>query len=320
MNEPNLGKFTLQTGYFYHFFVLILRPEKIINDMKHNHAIAFLSIFIATFIGQASNAGAVSYSDDLEKMTYSSRYFGPCAFPMPELHNGLIGDRYEIELRGEYQFYSGDKTTDMLLRVYLPFKKVAALEVSWLIYDHFKMTPETQAERYAVSATGKSWFQGDINVSAMFQVLKNPKIMDILISANIKTASGEDVANARFTDAATYWFDANLARTIYTDEARNFSVRVNVLGGFYCWMTNKIRLRQNDAYVYGAGATVTYRNFTFTTDYTSFHGYKNDGDHPAIWRNKLNYEIKKNIISVRYNHGMIDHLYDTVSLGYIRCF
>ena len=51
-----------------------------------------------------------------------------------------------------------------------------------------------------------------------------------------------------------------------------------------------------------------------------FYGYENNGDRPIHWRNNLRYEIKKNIISFRYTHGMKDNLYETYSLGYIRCF
>ena len=39
-----------------------------------------------------------------------------------------------------------------------------------------------------------------------------------------------------------------------------------------------------------------------------------------LFRAKLEYEIKKNIISFRYRHGLQDFQYDTYSLAYIRRF
>ena len=51
-----------------------------------------------------------------------------------------------------------------------------------------------------------------------------------------------------------------------------------------------------------------------------FRGYRDNGDKPMILRTKLNYELKKNILSFQYKHGMKDHLYDSYSLAYIRCF
>lgn len=78
--------------------------------------------------------------------------------------------------------------------------------------------------------------------------------------------------------------------------------------------------RQNDAISYGVGFTGKYRGFTLATNLAGFYGYENNGDRPIHWRNNLRYEIKKNIISFRYTHGMKDNLYETYSLGYIRCF
>lgn len=92
------------------------------------------------------------------------------------------------------------------------------------------------------------------------------------------------------------------------------------MAGFYCWMTNDLVHRQNDAISYGAGFTGTYRNFMLRTDLSGFYGYENNGDRPIILRNNLTYEIKKNIVSLRYDHGMKDRLYDSYSLAYIRCF
>jgi hypothetical protein len=37
-------------------------------------------------------------------------------------------------------------------------------------------------------------------------------------------------------------------------------------------------------------------------------------------RNSLQFEFMNNVISLRYNHGMQEFLYDTYSLAYIRRF
>ena len=76
--------------------------------------------------------------------------------------------------------------------------------------------------------------------------------MDIVVSANLKTASGGRLCDARYTDAASYWFDANLGRTLWKRKDVNASIRVQALAGFYCWMTNDVVNRQNDAFCYGA--------------------------------------------------------------------
>lgn len=264
---------------------------------------------------------ADDWRDKSELLIYSPRYFGPNAFPIPELRTGEVGSRIEAEVRGEYHYYRGDQTKDIFARILIPFVKGrAGIEASWVIIEDYKLTPETRDERFAVETESPIKYNGDIIISSFFQVLKCEKWADLMISANIKTASGGRLCDARFTDAASYWFDLTAGRTILQNAQGNASLRIQAMAGFYCWMTNDRVHRQNDAISYGAGFTGIYRNFTLRTDLSGFYGYKNNGDRPILLRNNLTYEIKKNIISFRYDHGMKDRLYETYSLGYIRCF
>lgn len=264
---------------------------------------------------------ADDWRDKSELLIYSPRYFGPNAFPIPELRTGEVGSRIEAEVRGEYHYYRGDQTKDIFARILIPFVKGrAGIEASWVIIEDYKLTPETRDERFAVETESPIKYNGDIIISSFFQVLKCEKWADLMISANIKTASGGRLCDARFTDAASYWFDLTAGRTILQNAQGNASLRIQAMAGFYCWMTNDRVHRQNDAISYGAGFTGIYRNFTLRTDLSGFYGYENNGDRPILLRNNLTYEIKKNIISFRYDHGMKDRLYETYSLGYIRCF
>ncbi len=266
---------------------------------------------------------AEEWRDNMSNLIYSPRYFGPNAFPIPEVRNGKVGNRFEVEVRGEYHSYTGDKTKDIFTRAYIPFVKgKVALEVSYLWKEHYKLTPETRDERHAWDLKSPLGYNGDVIVSSIFQVLRSDKWVDILVSANIKTASGGRLVDARHTDAASYWFDATfgkeLTNGIHGDT--NYYIRMQAVMGFYCWMTNDIVHRQNDAISYGVGLSAGYGNWGFTTDLAGFHGYEKNGDSPLILRNNLTYEIKKNIISLRYHHGMKDRLYETYGLAYIRCF
>lgn len=284
------------------------------------------SIYILLiFALSATLFSPVSHAEDWRDKTkfliYSPRYFGPNAFPLPELRNGDVSRRFEVEVRGEYHHYSGDKTKDLFARVLIPFVKGrAGVEVSLVAWEKYKMTPETRDERFAVETESPIRCTGDVIFSAFFQVLRSEKWVDMVVSGTIKTASGGRLCDARFTDAASYWFDLNIARTLWKSADEKASVRMQLLGGFYCWMTNDPYHRQNDAMAYGVGLTGKYKGFTLATDVSGIQGYENNGDRPVHWRNHLNYEIKKNIVSFRYTHGIKDRLYDTYSLGYTRCF
>lgn len=287
--------------------------------MIHFFKSTVLYISILLFIPSA--VFSEDWRDKMEFLTYSPRYFGPNAFPMPELQNGSVGKRWEIELRGEYSYYKGDKTKDLFARLFIPIAKGrAGIELSGVIIENYKMTPETRDERSAVELTPPIKCFGDLIATTYVQVVRSEKWADVMVSLNLKTASGGRLCDARFTDAASYWFDITAGRTLLKSADESMSLRIQAMVGFYCWMTNNTVHRQNDAISYGGGISGIYKSFTLNTDLSGIKGYKNNGDRPMAIRTKLNYEIKKNIISFRYRHGLQDDLYDRYSLAYIRCF
>ncbi len=280
----------------------------------------FLLLLIALF-AYILPTQAQEWREKTELLIYSPRYFGPNGFPIPELRSGKVGDRYEVELRGEYHYYPGDKTKDLYARAYLPFfRGRAGVEVSLVIAEKYVLTPETRDERFAVETQSPIPCRGDVILTSFFQLLTSEKWIDAMFTFNLKTASGSRLCDARYTDAASYWIDLTVGKDLIRPTDRNLSLRIQGMAGFYCWMTNDLVHRQNDALSYGAGLSATYRAFSLSTDLSGFYGYKDNGDRPLIWRNKLEYEWKKNILSARYHHGMKDRLYESYSLAYIRCF
>ncbi|MGM9758835.1 MAG: hypothetical protein ACI30I_01800 [Parabacteroides sp.] len=289
--------------------------------MLQIYRILFIAIGLIFGCLTSSLAQDDSWRDKMEFLQYVPRYFGPNAFPIPTLGTAEASTRFEIELRGEYHHYQGDKTKDLFARILLPLVKGrAGVELTWVINEDYTMTPETVEERSAVGTESPIGCHGDIVVSSYFQILKNPKWVDILVRANLKTASGNRLCDARFTDAASYWFDATFGRDLYQSADGLFRLRAQLMGGFYCWMTNDMVHRQNDAICFGGGLFASYRGFSLLTDVSGFHGYENNGDRPLVWRNKLSYELKKNVLTFRFDHGMKDRLYDSYSLAYTRCF
>ena len=259
--------------------------------------------------------------ENMDYLQYSPRYFGPNAFPMPELRSGSIGTRWEAEVRGEYHTYEGDRTKDIFARIFVPIANGrAGFEVSYIVYEYYNMTPETVKERHAAGTSWKTGAHGDVIVSHFYQLLKSDKWADIMIESSLKTGSGNRLADARYTDAATYWFNLNIGRDLFVNTDKTTSIRMQGLAGFYCWMTNDKVHRQNDAIVYSAGISGIHQNLSAAIDIVGVYGYKNNGDRPLQLRTKVNYEYRKNILSLRYKHGMEDSLYDSFSLAYIRCF
>ena len=99
-----------------------------------------LTTFVFAFF--ATDSHADSWRDKTELLIYSPRYFGPNAFPIPEMRDGQVSERYEVDVRGEYHYYTGDKTWDIVGRALLPFfRGRAGVEINWCFKEKYKMTP-----------------------------------------------------------------------------------------------------------------------------------------------------------------------------------
>nr|WP_165155684.1 hypothetical protein [Parabacteroides sp. ZJ-118] len=266
-------------------------------------------------------AGAESWRDKTALLVYSPRYFGANAFPLPVLTGGDLSDRWELELRGEYHTMPGDQTKDIFARVYVPIAQGrAGVVVSGVIQEWYKTSEAVRDERNAVETSSPIRCFGDVIVNCYYQVLRNKRWADVVVSVNLKTASGGRLCDARFTDAAAYWFTAEAGRMLWEDTSRSAWVRLQGLAGFYCWMTNDLIHRQNDAFCYGIGLSGCFKGLSLSWDCSGIRGYKGNGDRPIVLRSTLSYEIKKNILSFGYKHGIQDYLYDSFSLAYTRCF
>ena len=286
-------------------------------------AYLFLSIFfLLPAFGLTAQDGE-DWRNNMLLHVYSPRYFGPNAFPVPELRSGRSAVYYEVEARGEYHAYTGDKTQDLFLRALLPVVKgKAGIEIRFVALEKYKLTPETRNERHAaeLECPPNERYNGDVTLSAYYQLVRSEKWIDAMFSLNLKTASGGRLCDARFTDATTYWVDLTAGKDLLQSRNKHYALRIQAMTGFYCWMTNDMIHRQNDAFLYGAGLTGLLWRFSLSTSLSGFYGYKNNGDRPLLWRNNLQFEYRNNILSLHYVRGMQDSLYDTWSAGYIRRF
>lgn len=80
-------------------------------------------LFILLGLCLCMPANADDWRDKTPLLKYAPRYFGPNAFPFPELMGGKLPSRWEVELRGEYHKMTGDKTKDVFARLYIPIAK-----------------------------------------------------------------------------------------------------------------------------------------------------------------------------------------------------
>ncbi|MDR3128901.1 MAG: hypothetical protein LBU03_01405 [Tannerellaceae bacterium] len=279
------------------------------------------SVFLITFLLLAlSPLFAQNWRENMKNLIYSPRYFGPNAFPLPELRSGLTTTQVLIELRGEYHHYTGDKTKDYLLRFLYPIVKgKASIEFFFIFKEAYHMTPAMRDERHTDGLTSPIPYAGDVVLTSSYQLLDKKKYLpDIMLNIGLKTASGGRVVDARFTDAASYWADLTFGGNLFSYP--HSSLRLQAMGGFYCWMTNDLVHRQNDAILYGIGFTAHHRLISFSTDLSGIYGYKDNGDRPIHLRNALSGEYRHNVLTLRFTYGIGDRLYDTYSVSYAYTF
>ena len=261
------------------------------------------------------------WREQMKLLIYKPRYFGPNAFRIQELHSGRISARWEIEVRGEYHYYAGDPTKDLFARLYVPIANgKAGVEIRGVVAETYLTDDATKQARHAAESQPPNTCTGDIILSSYYQVLTSDKWLDLAVSGSLKTASGNRLCDARYTDAASYWFEMTAGRNLLQTADKSIAFRLQGMIGFYCWMTNDLVHRQNDAILYGYGGSLNIKNLSLAANWSGIHGYQKNGDRPVVFRSKLNLEVKKNILSLRYNHGIRDFLYDTYSVAYIRCF
>ncbi|MDR0757647.1 MAG: hypothetical protein LBF85_07370, partial [Tannerella sp.] len=93
---------------------------------------------------------AQDWRETTKELIYTPRYFGPNAFPLPELHSGGVPARWELEIRGESHKYTGDDTKDLYARLLIPIvEKRVAIELCGVVVEDYRMTRETADERHA---------------------------------------------------------------------------------------------------------------------------------------------------------------------------
>ncbi len=248
-------------------------------------------------------------------ITPVSKYMGPFSLPVPSVYEGRIEEN--SELSAGYSYYEhtkGDAPTHACYtRLYLPLVAGRiAVEISLVPYESYSYSDEMADYLHAYETSGGG--TGDVYINTYVQVLHEKNIRpDITLRYGIKTASGEDFDNARFTDSPAYYFDLSLGKTLLEDDKRNWRVFGN--GGFYCWQYEdgeklEDNMMQDDAYLFGIGTSYTYKDWKIKGDFSGYSGWKED-DKPLMLRFEGDAPLGKNFkLRFLYERGLRDYPYN----------
>ena len=131
-------------------------------------------------------------------------FFGPNAFPVPDMLDGLTQSELHLELAGEGYFgYDGSRTADIFARVHVPlFTRWANISLWMPVYGWYNQYD------------GRGSGAGDAYISADIQILHNEwfktpnakYIPQMTLRAALKTASGErGIMTVRVISSTSVW-------------------------------------------------------------------------------------------------------------------
>ena len=247
-------------------------------------------------------------------------YFGPNAFPVPDMLDGRTSSVLKAELYGECFLgtttgnVADDVSGGLFARLTIPlFTPKANLTVWMPIFEYFYTSAEVNTlRRLPHKGSLQGTDSGDVYVSADVRILSQEKHhIDITARAALKTASANKYDKGRCYDAPGYFFDAAFGRGFQFGEDHN--LRVALSGGFLCWQTDNGR--QNDAVMYGALLAYTYKRFTIDTCLGGYAGWEGDGDRPMTLKTSLSYRIGDFSLRLMHQVGFMDWPYHQIRVG-----
>lgn len=247
--------------------------------------ILYVCLAVALWLTSAPAAGQTPIvRPDLHTDTkIAPLYFGPNAFPVPEMLDDAISPTLQTTVAAtEHWGDYGDRATDALLRLRVPLFTPRANLVVWLPVEHYRLSDRWKEHaRIADNPTTRGTAVGTAFVSTDILVVSEARRRPAIgLRAAIKTASEDSWTTARYYDCPGYFFDASLGKSLHCRGTWLQSVRLGASAGFLCWQTDNGR--QNDATMYGVEAKAKFRHVELCQNLRGYSGWEGDGDCPMV--------------------------------------
>ena len=276
-------------------------------------------------LGLSANAQVPIEHTPYKVSKISPKYFGPYAFPVPD----MLDARICSTLEGELSFDSvvgtlagddaRDRTVAPTFRVSVPlWTDRATLSIWGEMHEWYSDTPKVrELRRVAASEPLKCHDAGSVYFSLDMLVLKErEKVPSITVRAATQSATGDDYERARHYDAPGYFFDAAVGKSFGLGGAG--SIRTSVSGGFLCWQRD--RGAQNDASMIAAQLSYNQKFFDISASYAQYSGWEKDGDCPRVLKARLDAHLGMFSPFVYVQHGLHDWPFTMVRVGLTASF
>ena len=260
----------------------------------------------------------------------SPYYFGPNAFPVPEMLDGRVQSKLRLEMAADYYHgYRGDHTEDIFLKLNIPLWTDRANLTVWMPLMEWYRNSDANIQTCRIQPpyqeeARKGSLMGDVNLSIDMQVLRERRYRpDWVLRAALKTASGGDFHLARYYDSPGYFFDTSVGKSfrVGKNPKWNHRLRTALSTGFLCWQTDNGR--QNDAVQFGVMAKYENSFFTLSETFAGYCGWEGSiqdvgstaHDRPMVLRTDIVGHIRRFDIVAAYQYGLQDYPYHQFRLG-----
>jgi hypothetical protein len=263
---------------------------------------------------EANNWDGVRHWSDY--IPVSPGRMGPNALPVPEMQKGRIDTLISVLAAGEVHLAPNDFTADVFTKTNIPIKKVIAIQVVWVPFEYFNTDSIVRDSRSARTRKGEGTASGDVYISTLIPLVSQKKNWpDILLGINLRTASGGQFQNARFTDSPGYFFDLSAVKDFLSPDGKNLW-KLYATGGFYVYQTNTDTNRQNDAILWGAGLDWVRGKLGISLTANGYIGYLDDLDTPAVLRFETSYQLNSKLgLILRLQEGNRSYPFTSIRAG-----
>ncbi len=243
-------------------------------------------------------------------LVVAPNFMGPNAFPIPFAERK--NSKKELDLSFNNHTNPGEKSWDFLSRFSYPLGEKASLRLSMNPIEYFEMDTTIRNARFARDQYPKGYASGDLLVEMNALLYENDRA-ELLFNIGLKTASGSQFRNARYTDSPAYYFDLSYhsEKIINAD----FKIDAGLLMGLYVWQTYMVNNRQNDAILAAATFQLHYKDYCLQNDIRGFKGYLGNGDQPLLYSLKLVRKWNSLQLSISQQIALHDYPYHTAQLA-----
>jgi hypothetical protein len=252
-----------------------------------------------------------------EYFTLSSAYFGPNALPVPEVGDGRMPEKHQLEFSTDVYWGFGDQTQSFATRgTYVLVPGRVCISVWGVLAEHYRTTIAIRNLRASlIKDPEQTLFIGDFYFSTKMRLLEESRhTPDLNLEVALKTASSATLRSARYMDTPGYYVDLTAGKTFPVHYSFFNGFRLVGQIGFLSYQLNQEH--QNDAPLYGGKVMLLRPNSSVEVGLNGYSGWMHEGgDHPLVLRGKYQYVHRNKHYFIQYQHAFRDYPYRRLQTG-----